>query len=163
MELFPLLIAEARKRLLDESIPRLRKCLAQLGEQAVWYRPNEHSNAVGNLVLHLAGNTRQWLGAGLMQMEDVRQRAAEFDERGPLPKEKLSVVLDDTAALIDRVLNELQPEQLVRTYDVQVFQETGIGILIHVIEHFSYHTGQVSYITKALLDVDLEYYAGLDL
>lgn len=160
---FPLFMAEVRRRLLDESLPRLRKCLHLLPEDAVWIRPNERANSVGNLVLHLCGNARQWLGAGLAGRPDERNRDAEFQERGPLPKAQLLELIDETEKMIQAVLDELQPEQLTAVHAVQVFEETGIAILVHVVEHFSYHVGQVTYFTKAHLDVDTGYYEGLNL
>ena len=46
---------------------------------------------------------------------------------------------------------------------VQGFQLSGIGIVVHVVEHYSYHTGQISFWTKQLKNKDLRFYAGLDL
>ncbi len=158
-----LIVQEARRRLLQESIPRLRRCLDLLDEKAIWYRPNENSNSVGNLVLHLAGNVRQWLGTGLAKMEDVRERDAEFEARGPLPKAELHTHIDKTEKVIEQVLDQVTPGDLTATHSVQGYQETGLAILIHVIEHFSYHVGQVTYFTKARLDIDTGYYAGQDL
>lgn len=158
-----LLLAEARRRLLEESIPRLRACLERLSEEDIWYRPNARSNSVGNLVLHLAGNVRQWLGSGLGKLPDERQRSGEFSETGPLPKADLYRRLDETAALIESILDATTAEALLQTHPVQCYQENGVSILVHVIEHFSYHVGQVTYFTKARLDVDTGYYAGQNL
>lgn len=158
-----LLLAEARRRLLGESIPRLRSCLERLSDDDIWYRPNEHSNSVGNLVLHLAGNVRQWLGSGLAHLPDNRERDREFSEKGPLPRTELFRKLDETTNLIEQVLDHTSTEALLQTQSVQGFQENGISILVHVIEHFSYHVGQVTYFTKAHLDVDTGYYAGKNL
>jgi uncharacterized damage-inducible protein DinB len=154
------LIAETRRRILEESIPRLRKCLTFLTEEETWRRPNPHSNSVGNLVLHLCGNTRQWIGSGLGGHPDLRQRQAEFDERGPLPKERLLEQLDEVEKLVNEVLERVRPEDLLAIHPVQVFEESGLSILVHVIEHWSYHVGQATSFTKALKDLDMGYYAG---
>lgn len=159
----PVFVAEAHRRLVGESLPRLRQCLGLLSEEEVWIRYNDRVNSVGNLVLHLCGNARQWLGSGLAGWPDNRNRDAEFDEQGPIPKEALLRLIDQTEAMITEVLQGLRPEQLTQVHQVQVFKETGIAILVHVVEHFSYHVGQVTYFVKAHLKVDTGYYQGLDL
>ncbi len=161
--LFELLIKEIHLRLVGESIPRLRKCLNMLDEATIWYRPNVNSNTVGNLVLHLHGNVRQWLGSGLMKMEDVRKRQTEFNEKGPVSTRELLQKLDEIENLVKLTLETVKPEDLTTFHSVQGFQESGVAILVHVAEHFSYHVGQVTYITKALKNLDTGYYAGLDL
>ncbi|MEM6343822.1 MAG: DinB family protein [Bacteroidota bacterium] len=160
---FSSLSREVKRRLVDESIPRIRQCLHILTEADIWYRPNENSNSVGNLVLHLCGNVRQWLVSGLSRTPDTRERDLEFSERGPWPTKDLLAQLDQLEQEILQTLASLGPEDLIRDYEVQGFQENGIGILVHVIEHFSYHTGQITYFTKAHKDVDTGYYADHDL
>lgn len=156
-------LQEVRRRLIEESIPRLRKCLGELSEAEIWSRPNTNSNSVGNLVLHLCGNARQWMISTFGQQRDIRQRNEEFTERGPLPTQHLLDELDHLERALIPVLETITAEDLTKSYSVQGFSETGIAILIHVVEHFSYHVGQVSYFVKAHKDLDLGYYAGLDL
>ncbi|MFK7920697.1 MAG: DinB family protein [Bacteroidia bacterium] len=163
MSLSTLLIQESHRRLVQESIPRIRQCLDQLSEEDVWYRPNENSNSVGNLVLHLCGNVRQWLVSGLGRTPDSRQRDIEFSERGPLPTQQLLKELSVLAEEIQKTLAELNEDDLSKAYLVQGFEETGVSILVHVVEHFSYHVGQITYFTKARKDIDTGYYAGLEL
>ena len=158
-----LLLAEVRRRLLGESVPRLKKCLGELTEEEIWRRPNEHSNSVGNLVLHLCGNVRQWLLSGLGKQPDTRHRQAEFDERGPIAVQALIGRLDELVEEVEALLGQLRPEDLLAEHPVQTFRENGVSILVHVVEHFSYHTGQVSYIVKAWKDLDLGYYRGIEL
>lgn len=157
------IIREVRRRLLEESLPRTRKCLDQLTDEEIWLRPNNNSNSVGNLVLHLCGNARQWLIAGLGSEQDQRNRQAEFDEKGPVPREALFTLLDQLDTDLDALLSGLQPEVQNDVFDVQGFEETGFGMLLHVVEHFSYHVGQISYFVKWKKATDLGYYAGLDL
>jgi len=157
------IIAETRRRLMGESVPRIKKCLANLSETEIWYRPNEHSNSIGNLVLHLCGNARQWIISGLGEAADHRQRQEEFDERGPVPTEKMLADLDELIVEIEAVLENLSAESLLTLHPVQVFEESGLSILVHVVEHFSYHTGQITYAVKALKDMDMAYYGSLNL
>ncbi len=158
-----LLLAEARRRLLEDSLPRIRKCLAQLSDEDVWSRPNENTPSVGNLLLHLAGNVRQWIVSGLGGAPDVREREKEFLERGPIDRDELLRRVEATLREADGVLERVDPGRLGEERTVQGFRETGVGILVHVVEHFSYHVGQITYVTKAKKNVDLDYYAGKDL
>src|SRR5205085_2382135 len=85
---------ESRRRLIDESLPRIRKCLAELSDEEIWFRPNEQSNSMGNLVLHLCGNVGQYVLSGLGGAADHRRRPEEFSERGPVPRADLLTRLD---------------------------------------------------------------------
>lgn len=162
-QLLEITITEVKRRLFGESIPRIKKCLAQLSEEEIWWRPNAETVSAGNLVLHLCGNVRQWVLSGLAQQPDHRERHAEFDEKGPIPIETLIAKLDQLEKDVTVALDQLTPEDLTQTYNVQGFKETGMAILIHVTEHFSYHTGQITWIVKASKAVDMKYYDGLDL
>jgi uncharacterized damage-inducible protein DinB len=154
---------ETRRRILEEFIPRILKCLSLLSEEDVWFRPNKESNSIGNLVLHVEGNARQWIISGLGGAKDERNRKIEFEEKGPLPKiqliEKLNLLYRD----IEFILNKIDLKNLITVRRVQVFDETGLAILIHAIEHFSYHTGQIAYATKMITNSQLGFYADLNL
>lgn len=157
------LTAEVRRRLFDESIPRIRKCLSLLNEEEIWRRPNAHLVSVGNLVLHLCGNARQWICSGLGGQADHRNRDAEFDTPGPFP---VQFLYDELAAMqrdVEATLSALQPGTLTQHVRIQGFDETGLSVLVHVVEHFSYHTGQITWYTKWLKNLDTGYYAGMDL
>jgi uncharacterized damage-inducible protein DinB len=158
-----LLVGEVRRRFYEESVPRIKKCLSELTDAEIWFRPNEHSNSMGNLVLHLCGNVRQWVLSGLGGLPDHRKRQAEFDERGPIAREELLRRLDEVMEGVEQVLQKLTPEKLVQPIEVQGFTETGLSILVHVVEHFSYHTGQITYFVKWRKDMDMGYYSGLNL
>ncbi|MBI5917740.1 MAG: DUF1572 family protein [Bacteroidetes bacterium] len=158
-----LLVQEVRRRLMDESVPRIKKCLAELTEAEIWYRPNENSNSVGNLVLHLCGNVRQWLLSGMGGYPDHRVRQAEFDERGPFPTSALLRHLDELMVEVDQVLNKLTAAQILQPVDVQGFEENGVSVLVHIVEHFSYHTGQITYFVKWRKNINTGYYDGLNL
>ena len=162
-QLLEIIIAEAQKRLFDEGIPRLKKCMDILTEEEIWIRPNAQSNSVGNLVLHLCGNVRQWLISGLGGATDTRERDLEFSEKGPLSKSHLLGLLDQLQVDVEAVLNRVDVAELLSIRPVQIYQESGLSILIHVIEHFSYHVGQVTYFTKSHTARDTGYYADQDL
>ncbi len=162
-QLSEVFVEEIKRRLFTECFPRLEQCLDTLTEKEIWYRPNANSNSVGNISLHLCGNIRQWVIAGLGGHQDVRERQKEFDEQGPLPLEELLDLLSVLKKDVEAVLNEVTAEDLVKKREVQIYQESGLSILVHVVEHFSYHVGQVTYVVKMLKDVDTGYYAGQEL
>lgn len=157
------LVEECKRRLFEESYPRIQKCIGMLTEEEIWRRPNEELVSVGNLVLHLCGNVRQWICSGLGRQPDERHRAREFSETGPIPTDELLKRLADTVHDAKDVLDGVDTDLLLERRSVQAYEETGLSIIIHVVEHFSYHTGQITYYTKLVKHVDTGYYAGHDL
>jgi uncharacterized damage-inducible protein DinB len=157
------LVVEAKRRLLGESVPRLRKCLGLLSEEEIWRRPNAETSSVGNLVLHLQGNVRQYILSGLGGAPDQRRRSSEFAETGPLPAAELLSRLDGLMAEVEATLDRVDPASLLAKRRVQGVEESGLSILVHVVEHFSYHVGQISYVVKSRQAIDLKYYDGMNL
>lgn len=157
------LLIEVKHRLYDECLPRTQSCLDKLTDAQVWWRPNESSNSIGNLILHLNGNMRQWVLTGLAGKEDQRKRQQEFDERSQISKQQLWKTLNQTMQELIPVFDAVTPEDLLAKRAVQTFEETGMTILVHVTEHFSYHTGQIAWITKMLTAEDLGFYEGIKL
>ena len=152
----------SRVKLLDQSWPRLRSTVESLTDEQIWWRPNEASNSIGNLLLHLNGNVRQWLVTSFNQHPDARHRSAEFDERDHVPArvllDRLGATLDETAA----VLNRLTADDLAATLDIQGYSVSGFEAIYHVVEHFSLHYGQICYIAKMLQARDLGFYKELN-
>ena len=148
---------------LGEGRDRLHKCLNMLSEEQIWKRANANTASVGNLVLHLCGNVGQWIISTLGREADDRLRDAEFSDTGSLDRSQLLDRLDATIQRATAIITVLPDEDLEREFDVQAYRETGVAIIVHVTEHFSYHVGQVTLHTKLLLDVDTGYYAGQDL
>lgn len=143
-------LAQAQRVLKIIYLPRIANCLRLLSQEEIWWRPNAASNSVGNLVLHLNGNVRQWILAGLGGAADTRQRDLEFRERGPIPRRALLTRLRQTVAEACRELALLSASDLARTYSIQGFQESGLEAVYHVTEHFSHHAGQIILATKML-------------
>jgi hypothetical protein len=151
----------SRWKLLDEYWPRLRGCVESLNDEQVWWRPNEASNSIGNLVLHLNGNVTQWLLAPFGHREDKRNRPAEFSQRQAIPKAQLLDTLAATLQQVAAVLPRISEADLLATYDVQGYKVSGLHAVYQVIEHFGLHYGQITYITKMLRDQDLGFYREL--
>lgn len=158
------LIDETKRRLFDEGFARIIICLNKLTLDQIWWRPNEHSNSIGNLTLHLCGNVRQWILTGIGGQEDIRTRDQEFDQREAIDKQTLIEDLQKLQQEVLAVLDQIPAHELLQKRVVQkIYEESTLSILIHVIEHFSYHVGQISWITKMQLDETLGYYEGQDL
>jgi hypothetical protein len=151
-----LYLATARETL-ERYLPRIVRCLGELNERQIWWRPNAASNSAGNLTLHLCGNVRQWILSGLGGAPDVRRRDAEFAERGPMPRRVLVRRLQQTVREALRILRRLPPEALARHYRIQGFHVTGLSAVFNVTEHFAYHSGQIIYITKLRRSRDLRF------
>jgi uncharacterized damage-inducible protein DinB len=148
---------------LNENTPRIEKCLNVLSEEEVWKRPNDSSNSIANLMLHLCGNMTQWIISSLSGKPDLRKRDLEFSARNTLPKDQLLGNLKTTVDEATQVISSLDEQGLLQLKSVQGFEYSGMGIIIHVVEHYSYHTGQIALLTKLMKNVDLEFYAGVDL
>jgi len=151
-------IAYSRRRLLNEYLPRIKRCFDELSEDDIWWRAHETDNSIGNLILHLNGNIRQWIIGGLGGSTDARNRPAEFAERGRIPKEELLSMFERTLMESDTVLERLDASQLLETRHIQAFDVTGLDALAHVIEHVAQHLGQIIYITKLRTAKDLKFY-----
>ena len=151
-------IAQARELLASEYLPKIERCLESLSDKDVWWRANDESNSIGNLLLHLSGNARQWIVSGLGGAEDARARQTEFDERSIIPKRELLSRLRDTLAEVDAVLAQFGAARLLNRYHIQRSDVTALEAIFHVVEHFSMHTGQILLLTKLLANKDLRFY-----
>ena len=148
---------------LEENTPKIEKCLDQLTEDELWHRPNASSNSVGNLILHLCGNITQYVLSSLGNVEDKRERDKEFSSTGVLRKAELINKLKTTVEGAIKVMRSLNDDDLLVKHSVQAYELTAIGIIIHVVEHYSYHTGQIIFWTKLIKDKDLGFYSNVDL
>ena len=144
---------------LTELFGRIATCVDQLSPEQIWARGNANENAVGNLVLHLAGNVGQWILCGVGGAEDRRDRDGEFDARsGENVLDRLRPVVEEAVALIASLPYSRLAERktIQKLYDVTVLEA-----IYHVVEHFSMHTGQIIFATKLLTGTDLGFYGYL--
>lgn len=151
-------IQQAREFLRDEYLPKIERCVEKLTDEQVWWRSNSESNSIGNLLLHLSGNARQWIVCGLGGEADARVRQAEFDERSTIPREELLARLRTTVRAVDDTLAIFDPCHLLERFKIQGTEVTALAAIFHVTEHFSMHTGQIILLTKMLAGVDLVFY-----
>lgn len=148
---------------MNESTERIKICLAQITEEQLWQQPNKESNSIGNLILHLCGNITQYAIASLGNQLDNRERNLEFSTKGGWSKKELWQKMSETASQATQTIQSTSETELLRSRSVQGFDLTGLGIILHVVEHYSYHTGQIALWTKLLVEKDLGFYADMDL
>ena len=151
-------IEKARQLIAGEYLPKIESCLQKLTDEQVWWRPNSESNSIGNLLLHLSGNARQWIVCGLGTEPDARKRQTEFDARDVIPRDQLLQTLTATLTEVDGVLASFDAARLLDEYQIQDTHTTALAAIFHVTEHFSMHTGQIILITKQLTARDLHFY-----
>ena len=151
-------ISQARSHLKTDFMPKIQKCFHLIDESDIWWRSHETNNSIGNLSLHLAGNVRQWIISGVGGQPDARNRQKEFAQREVLPKETLWYALKSTVEESDQVLANFPAQRLMEKRIIQGFDQTALQAIFHVVEHFSFHTGQIIYITKLRKAVDLKFY-----
>jgi uncharacterized damage-inducible protein DinB len=138
----------ARTRLVQDYPGQISACLEVLDDEDIWWRPNEQANAVGNLVLHLAGSNRYYLEQVIAGRDTGRNRDAEFAARGGQSKAQLREVWEQQRAAVEAVLAGLEPSQMTQTTDRTGKLTTYAQILLHVTHHNATHMGQIVWITK---------------
>jgi uncharacterized damage-inducible protein DinB len=147
---------------LIQLLGRIETCVDQLTPEQLWMRHSENENAVGNLVLHLAGNVRQWILAGVGGAPDHRDRDSEFAARNgggaEELKSRLRPAVEEAVALI-RALPAARLTEIIRP---QGYEGTVLAAIYHVVEHFAGHTFQIMFATKLLTGRDLGFYAHLN-
>lgn len=148
---------------METSLRHLSKTLTLLAEEDVWKRPNDQSNSVGNLLLHLNGNITQWVLSSLGGRPDQRERDEEFAAREGFSKQEMYERLEATVNAATKVIREAGSEEMLRRRVIQGYEISGIGIAVHVCEHLSYHVGQIAFWVKLLKNKDLGLYDDWDL
>jgi uncharacterized damage-inducible protein DinB len=151
-------IAKARSLLSEDYLPKIERCLEQLSDEAVWWRANPESNSIGNLLLHLAGNVRQWIVSGIGGAPDSRVRQQEFDEKSIITRAELLARLKQALSEVDATLAAFDPSRVLEERRIQGYDVGVLDAVFHVVEHFSMHTGQIILLTKMLKGADLKFY-----
>lgn len=127
---------------------KIERCLQALPVDAVWQRVDAHSNSVGNLLLHLEGNVRQWIVSAVGGAADERHRAPEFEARRGSDAATLFTALRRTLDEAVAVIGALDDDALLSRRTVQGRDVTVLDAVYHVVEHCSLHTGQIILLTK---------------
>lgn len=149
-------------RKIEQLFGRIRESVARLSPEQVWTRGSDQENAIGNLLLHLSGNLRQWIISGIGGQPDNRVRDAEFAARGEIAPAELIARLEQTVSEAAAVIRGVSAQRLTETYQPQSYKVTVLEGIYHVVEHFAQHTGQILFATKLLTGQDLGFYKHLN-
>jgi uncharacterized damage-inducible protein DinB len=158
MEIARAFIEKSRYYLVREYPAKIQRCLDVLPADALWRRADESENSVGNLLLHLSGNVRQWIVSGVGGAPDGRQRGAEFAARAGEEAPALMARLRDTLVDADAVLASLDAASLQEGRRIQGRDVNVLDAVYHVVEHFSMHTGQIILLTKRFAPGRVQFY-----
>ena len=153
-------LAEAADKL-AEDLSRIDTCVAKLPPDALWARDSENENAVGNLLLHLDGNVRQWILSGVGGAVERRDRPAGFAARSGPGAPVLIANLRSTVTDAIGVIRALPHARLDEAVTIQGYDTTVLAAIFHVVEHFSGHTYQIILLTKHATREDLGFYGYL--
>lgn len=151
-------LSRSRYWLTKEYPIKLRHCVNALPRDAVWGRPNESSNSIGNLLVHLTGNVTEWILGGVGGRSIERYRAGEFEQQDGAAAETLLDNLEKVLAEADAVLAGLTEMDLERSIVIQGRDTNVLGAIYHVVEHFAMHTGQIILMTKTRAPGSIRFY-----
>ena len=166
MELNEKLIIEIKKNSiyrLEENLRMVLICIDKINEKDLWNKPSKKGVALGNQIIHIVGNMTQYLISALGEKKFNRERDNEFKIDKRMTKSSLINMLSNTIQESKKTITKLSMENLLKIRKVQAYTLSGIGCLIHSVEHFSYHTGQIALLTKNITNNDLGFYDGIDL
>lgn len=157
------LILEFENRVFKESYVRIYKCLDMINDEQIWLTPQKNVPPIGCLILHLSGNARQWILSGIGGKPDNRVRDDEFIVHPNIRKSEFVFLLENLKINLLRTLEEMPVHKLNEKINIQGFEVSGYSAIIHVLEHFSYHTGQITTLTKLFTNSETGYYSGINL
>ncbi|REK18362.1 MAG: DUF1572 domain-containing protein [Planctomycetota bacterium] len=143
---------------LADAMKRIHHCVDQLTGEQLWWREDESQNSIANLLLHLAGNLRQWIISGLGGVEDTRNRPAEFAERKPIGGDELLRQLDEVVQEAREVLANMTAAEFLRVRKIQGFDVRGSRAMLGTVSHFQGHTQEIIHITRHLLGERYQFY-----
>jgi hypothetical protein len=141
-------IVTAARQTLADALGKIEHCIGQLSEDQLWWRPRPEMNSIANLMLHLSGNVRQYIVAGVGGAKDLRNRPAEFADRSHRPKQDLLIKLKSTIDEADNVLARLSADQLVAQRQIQGWDLTLTEAVFGCISHFCGHTQEIIHMTR---------------
>jgi uncharacterized damage-inducible protein DinB len=150
-ENFEQVVLDALQSRITKILPvQILACVEELSEEQLWWRPNEESNSVGNLVLHLSGSMRHYVAKTVGGVDYERNRKVEFTERRNLPKEEVVSLFKETIAQITEVFEGFDTRRFLEATPEPAYNATIFNLLFNVAVHLATHTGQIVFVTKML-------------
>ena len=148
MDTLQAVLSSIRVRVTKIFPEQIRACIEQLTDEQIWWRPNEKSNSVGNLVIHLSGSLNHYLNFLVGKVEYNRNRDAEFAERRHIPKKELLAIFNDMVAKAEKTFDGITTERLSSPSPEPKMYTILVEDLLGIVTHVSTHTGQILWITK---------------
>lgn len=145
-------LAAIRTRITRVFPAQIRTCLEQLDDEQIWWRPNETSNSIGNLVVHLSGSLNHYLNFEIGGVEYTRDRPAEFAERRNIPRAELLEMFNDMVAKAEKTFEGIDVARLSSPSPEPKMYTLLVEDVFNICVHLSNHTGQIVWITKMLRD-----------
>lgn len=145
-----LALSSLRTRITRVFPAQVRTAVEALTDEQIWWRPNESSNSIGNLVLHLSGSLDHYLNRALGGLDFTRDRPAEFAERHQIPKAELLARFDAMVSNAEKTFDSLTVERLSEPSPEQKMYTIVLEDVINAMAHFSNHAGQIVWIAKML-------------
>jgi formyltetrahydrofolate hydrolase len=139
------------KNKFEEIQKRILLILNQLTDEQINWRPNESSNSIANLIVHIEGNIKERIGQGINNVEFIRDRDGEFEEHF-ITRNDLIEMLNTSFRELIETTTKMTEETLMKTQLVRNKERTNIEVMMTSATHFSEHMGQLLYIGKLLLD-----------
>jgi uncharacterized damage-inducible protein DinB len=141
------MLRQVLSELYERDLGKLREEIEAYADEAdLWKTDGEILNSAGNLCLHLNGNLQHFFGAVLGGTGYVRNRDAEFANKG-VSRVKMLADIDETRSVIKSTLAKLTDDDLAKTYPIEVFGKpmTTAYFLTHLATHLNWHLGQIDY------------------
>jgi uncharacterized damage-inducible protein DinB len=143
-------VSAARTEFAD-ALRQIEHCVAQLSDEQAWQRPGPGMNSVANLLLHLAGNVRQWIVSGVGGAEDTRYRAGEFADESGRPRAEMLAELRKVVEEADAVIAGLNADRLLERRTIQGYETQVLGAVFHAVAHFRGHAQEITHMTRAVI------------
>jgi hypothetical protein len=143
-------LAALRSRITKILPTQIRTCIEELGDEQLWWRGNDESNSIGNLVLHVSGSMRHYLSRSIGHLDYQRDRPAEFAQRGPIPREELLAIFDGAISEVSSVLDSFDTSRFTDPTEEPNYYGTIFEQILGVAVHLATHAGQIIYVTKLL-------------
>ena len=151
------LILEALRIRITRVFPaQIRAAMAPLTDEQIWWRPNESSNSIANIVIHLTGSINHFLNRNLGGLEYNRDRPAEFANRSEASKAEVLAAFDAMVAEAERTFANLTPEQLPDASPEPKLNANVFEDLLGVALHISNHAGQIVWIAKMMQEGSID-------
>lgn len=158
MDITKAIVNEFEIRVFNESFARIKLCIDLIDENDIWQSPNDKITSIGSSILHICGNAKQWMCSAIGGDDDLRERNEEFNTDNFYTKIELIELIENTENSLHTVLSQLTTQDLKVKYVIQGFSVSGFSSIVHVIEHVSYHTGQITLLAKLFTNKSTNYY-----